>query len=985
MARILIVEDECVAAWSIRNSLEHFNYEIIASVFSGKDAIQVAKTTQPDLVLMDIYLRGEMDGITAAQHIRLDSDIPVIFLTADADHQTLQRAIKTEPFGYLIKPFNQFELYTTIETALHRHRLEKELAITQQWLSATLTSIGDGAIATDLYGNITFMNPTAEELTGWRQSEAIGQSIHRILDLIDPDTRKQVENPCLQAIQTGIKATRTAPCILRSNDGTERWIGDSAAPIQTANGDIMGSILVFQDVTDRRETETLLHRREQEFRALVEHSPDIIARFDSALRYVYINPAMEQMTGIPAHAFHGKTNRELGMPQSLFITWETALQTVLNQNQEQIIEFDLLTVDGVRSFQARLVPELAPDQTVESVLSVARDITTNKRIQDSLRQQAEFETLMRGITHRIRQSLNLNDILNTTVHEVRQHLQTDRVIIYRFEPDWSGFVIVESVGSQWIPMLGRNIFDPCLIVDECIIPYTQGYVGNTADIHQAGFADCYVELLSQFQIKANLVIPILQGDQLWGLIAAQQCATTRHWHDWEIVLIQTLADQLAIAIQQSELYQQVQQLNANLETQVTDRTAQLQQASNFEATLKRVTDRLRDSLDEDQILQTVVRELAIAIGVKICNVAIYTLPDQVAIVCYEYSTADNTAGSEFQGYPVQMAKFSEGYHQLLQSQYFQFCGHLSGSQSEWVAKLACPIVDDQGVLGDLWLVNHADYCFSDQEIRLVLLVANQCAIALRQARLYRAAQTQVKELERLNTLKDDFLSTVSHELRTPMANIRVAIQMLEIMLQQLGILDESADPPNRLLRYIQILKDEGAREINLIDDLLDLSRVDRGRELLNPTEIDPSTWLPQLVEPFIERTRQLQQSLILDLPDIQLRFRADLTCLERILNELLTNACKYTPAGEYIRVSVRQNRRIIELIVSNTGVEILEQERDRIFEKFYRIPNQDPWKHSGTGLGLALVHRLTQRLGGCIQVTSGDGQTTFTVSLPLLR
>ncbi|MGJ3249199.1 MAG: GAF domain-containing protein [Elainellaceae cyanobacterium] len=982
MARILIVEDERVAAWSIRNSLEHFNYEIVASVFSGNDAIHVAKTTQPDLVLMDIYLRGEMDGIAAAEQIRLDSDIPVIFLTADADHQTLQRAIKTEPFGYLIKPFNQFELYTTIETALHRHRLEQELAITQQWLSATLTSIGDGAIATDLYGHITFMNPTAEELTGWRQSDAIGQSIHRIMDLINPDTREYVENPCLRAIQTGTKVTRTDPCILRSHDGTERWIGDSAAPIQNSNGDTMGSILVFQDVTDRRETETLLHRREQEFRALVEHSPDIIARFDSDLRYVYINPTMEQMTGIPAHAFHGKTNRELGMPQSLFIVWEAALQTVFNQNQEQIIEFDLLTVNGVRSFQARLVPELAPDQTVESALSVARDITTNKRIQDSLRQQAEFETLMRGITQRIRQSLKLDDILNTTVHEVRQHLQTDRVIIYRFEPDWSGFVIVESVGSPWASMLGSKIFDPCLVVDECIIPYTQGYVGNTPDIHHAGLADCYVELLDQFQIKANLVIPILQGDQLWGLIAAQQCATTRQWQDWEIDLIQTLADQLAIAIQQSELYQQVQQLNATLEAQVTDRTAQLQQASNFEATLKRITDRVRDSLDEDQILQTVVRELAIAIGVKICNAALYNLHDQVSTVCYEYSTADTTAGSEFQSYTVQMAKFPEGYDQLLQSQYFQFCGHLSGSQSEWVAKLACPIVDDQGVLGDLWLINRADYCFSEQEIRLVLLVANQCAIALRQARLYREAQTQVKELERLNTLKDDFLSTVSHELRTPMANMRIAIQMLEIMLQQLGLLDESADPPNRLLRYIQILKDEGTREINLIDDLLDLSRVDRGIEPLNPTEIDPSTWLPRLVKPFVERTRQLRQSLILDLPDVPLRFRADLTCLERILNELLTNACKYTPAGEHIRVAVRQNRRIIEFVVSNTGVEIPEQERDRIFEKFYRIPSQDPWKYSGTGLGLALVHRLTQRLGGCIQVKSGDGQTTFTVSLP---
>lgn len=152
--------------------------------------------------------------------------------------------------------------------------------------------------------------------------------------------------------------------------------------------------------------------------------------------------------------------------------------------------------------------------------------------------------------------------------------------------------------------------------------------------------------------------------------------------------------------------------------------------------------------------------------------------------------------------------------------------------------LATPIFDDQGVLGDLWLINQSDDTFNELEIRLVQQVASQCAIAIRQARLYGAATAQVEELERLNRLKDDFLNTVSHELRTLMASIKMATSMLEIVLKQAGVLDAQ---PNRAAQYLQILRHECQREIGLINDLLDLSRLDAGTERLNLTALNLST------------------------------------------------------------------------------------------------------------------------------------------------
>jgi len=193
----------------------------------------------------------------------------------------------------------------------------------------------------------------------------------------------------------------------------------------------------------------------------------------------------------------------------------------------------------------------------------------------------------------------------------------------------------------------------------------------------------------------------------------------------------------------------------------------------------------------------------------------------------------------------------------------------------------------------------------------------------------------------------------------------------------LGILDNAA---NAINRYIKILREEGKRELMLINDLLDLARLDAGTEPLQLTTIALQHYIPHLAEAFIERTQQQQQHLVFHLPDHLPDFTTDLPYLERILTELLHNACKYTPAGETIRVSAQATPTALELCVSNTGVEIPVAEYDRIFDKFHRIPNNDPWKHGGTGLGLALVKKLTERLGGQIHINSGNGQTTFVLT-----
>lgn len=205
-----------------------------------------------------------------------------------------------------------------------------------------------------------------------------------------------------------------------------------------------------------------------------------------------------------------------------------------------------------------IVPFLDAQGHPYQYMAIRSDITDRKLAEASVRQQACRERLVAEIAQRIRQSLDLDEILNTTVTEVRRFLHTDRVLIFRFELDWSGVVVVESVDPTWQPILGAKIEDSFFKDSIRRQSYQQGQIQAIADIYTAGLTPCHIELLAQFQVRANLVVPILQEKTLWGLLVANHCSAPRQWQSLEINLLKHLATQVAIAIQQSQLYQQTQ-------------------------------------------------------------------------------------------------------------------------------------------------------------------------------------------------------------------------------------------------------------------------------------------------------------------------------------------------------------------------------------------------------------------------------------------
>jgi PAS domain S-box-containing protein len=211
---------------------------------------------------MDIRLSGETDGVEAARRIREELGIPVIFLTAYSDEALLDRAKRLEPVGYILKPFEKRQLATSIEVALHKHRAEEGLRATERWLEATLNSMGEAVITTDLEGNVTYLNPLAAKLVGWAQSEALGRSCREVSPLVSGGAAGLWEDLLRRAIEGGevVEIERDAHLVAR--DGARIPVGDSLAPIRDAAGRITGAVMVLRDLTRRRDAEAKVKRAE---------------------------------------------------------------------------------------------------------------------------------------------------------------------------------------------------------------------------------------------------------------------------------------------------------------------------------------------------------------------------------------------------------------------------------------------------------------------------------------------------------------------------------------------------------------------------------------------------------------------------------------------------------------------------------------------------------------------------------------------------
>ncbi|WP_066426608.1 PAS domain S-box protein [Anabaena sp. 4-3] len=312
-------------------------------------------------------------------------------------------------------------------------------------------------------------------------------------------------------------------------------------------------------------TEKLIQENAEQLRMALSAAKMGIWDWNLVTGHIKWSPEHEQLFGLTAGSFDGR-----------YETFDTCLhpddREILNQAVQQALlthsiyqcEFRVIWADGSIHWiegrgQAFYSTEGQPVRMTGTVMA----IDERKQAQGLLQQQVEQQRLVMEMTQHIRRSLNLQDILQTTVDEVRRFLGCDRVTIFQFSPTWGGTIIVESVAPEWMPILPLQIYDPC-IGEEYVEPFKQGLVTAKADIYTAGISPCHVDFLASLQVRANLVVPIFQGNELWGLLAAHHCAAPREWQSSEIDLLRQLGAQVSIVIQQAALF-------AQLQTELTER------------------------------------------------------------------------------------------------------------------------------------------------------------------------------------------------------------------------------------------------------------------------------------------------------------------------------------------------------------------------------------------------------------------------------
>jgi PAS domain S-box-containing protein len=438
---------------------------------------------------------------------------------------------------------------TQLGSHIQRKQAEEELRKSEERWQLVLKGNQDGIWDLNLKTNEVFRSARWQEIIGYADCEMDNRN-REWTEYIHPDDALRVQT----AIQNYLDRQTPNYAVeyrLLCKDGHYKWVLTRAQAVWDEAGNPLRMVGSMTDISDRKQSELSLLRVTH----AVESTSDAIAITDLKGRSIYHNQAFIQRYGYTVEELN-----EVGGPIAMYAQyqlWKQIFKTVRNglswsgeielQTKSGEAVITLMRADSIKDETGNLI----------GLIGVITDITKRKEAEAALRQQLKRERLAIAMLERIRSSLNLDEILTKSVAEVRQFLQVDRTVIYRFNPDWSGFITVESVDENCMAIAGMEIYDPCF--GEAYVPlYKDGRIRATEDVCNAGIADCYLKLLERLHVRASLVVPILQGENLWGLLIAHHCTSTRPWQNFEAECMTQLGVQLAIAIQQSTLFQQAQ-------------------------------------------------------------------------------------------------------------------------------------------------------------------------------------------------------------------------------------------------------------------------------------------------------------------------------------------------------------------------------------------------------------------------------------------
>jgi PAS domain S-box-containing protein len=850
-ARILVVEDEIIVAEDIKKRLEELGYAVSSAVSSGKEALNRVEEDTPDLVLMDIVLEGEIDGIEAADCIRSQYYIPVVYLTAYADEETLEKAKVTGPYGYIIKPFTDRELHSTIEMALYRNQLEKRI----EHLNAVLRAV---------------------------------QNVHQLIST-EKDFSRMLQGVCSRLIET--RGYYHAWAVLTDESGT---------PVTTAEAGI--KIAAFIKTLNQGK---LPHCGR---RALMQSEVVI----------------MKDVSSVSACC-----------DCLLFNTYSTgAFATRLEYNNKM---YGLLCV-SLPSFLTTDAEELQLFRKVAEDIAFALYSTEVERERDKaeeeLKREKEFSESIIETANALIVGLDTEGIVQIF------NKAAERVTGYRKE---------DALGRPWfatcVPPRLRSEFSQyfALLLKEKAPTHTEGYILTQSKEER---------LISW---NNTVMRDIYKG--VSGIISIGEDIT-------EPRRTQKVIESL------NKAALQIQRLSTPEE--ITSVIAEELGKSGFRIIITQ--------LDEEE---------------KKFSVAYVTDSQKLSTV--ETLLGIPVAGREFPLSDVgrleeivrnRKASYTPDLKQVLLKKFHvsdQVISRLMDTVG-WERVITAPLVIRNRVWGTLSVGSNL---LTEDDVPAVTAFAHEASAALENAQLYqrlrkahadlldltenleKKVMERTEELMRANQLKSEFLANMSHEFRTPLNAI---LSFADLLLLELD------GPVNEQQKQdLEMIKESGSDLLQLVNNLLDLSKIEAGKVELHVEPVDPAEVIAAVASQLTVKAVEKGLSLTTHVSEVP-HVTADESRLKQVMRNLVENAVKFTDAGEVSIGAFSADKEVV-FWVKDTGCGIEKEDQEIIFDKFRQA--REGAKSGGTGLGLSVARELVELHGGRIWVESDVGKgSQFSFSMP---
>ncbi len=975
--KILVVEDDQAVAQSLKLLFSSCSYAVDLAA-DGEAGLQMSRAFAYDLVLLDVEL-PKLDGVSLCHQLRAEGvQSPILLLTGQAEGRQKAVALNAGADDYLVKPFDAEELTARVQALLRRGNTTQPAILA--WGDLCL----DPSHSTVVYGRhlLTFtpkeyailelllrhpqkiFSASAILNHAWESAEAPGEETVRVhikdirqklkavgapQDLIKTVYQRgyrlnplyssalvqQVEhqprqllvaeltavNQELRAALQQLQATQAEQHhknqTLESAHQTIRQLELQVAEQKTDS--VQTNLTLQNQAADRQQTNIEL----QDMSNALSLAAEGISRLDQQGRYVFVNEAYAQMVGYRAAEMIGMDWSATVHPSDLDRAM-TAYQQMLSQGQVEL-ELTGLRKDG-SLFDKQLFMATAYDdqQQFSGHYCFMKDITQRKLAAAALQRQLNREHLVAEITRSIHQTLELEPILQHAVDQIRQILQTDRVLILRFRADWQGVVVAESVGADWRSILADKIHDPCFS-DHYVKSYRHGRVSMIVDLENSALTPCHAEFLAGFQVKANLVIPILQNNhdqhQLWGLLVSHHCRSPRPWQAEEIELLQHLANQLGIAIQKSELYEQT----------------------------------CRELRERQQVEQQIREQAAL---LDIASDAIFVRDLDHRILYW------NQGAEHLYGWTATEA-IGQKATELLQDNLAQIATRMQTlfEQGEWRGELHKVTKAQKPVIVEgRWTLVRDEF----NQPKCILAVNTDITAKKR-------LETQFYQAQRLESL-GRLASGIAHDLNNVLTPILAIVQLMRSTAQP-----PSIDPQEML----GIIEESAKRGASMVKQILTFAR----GTATQPTRVQIAPLLQEVVT-MIRQTFPKSILINLETPEQSLEpVSADSTHLHQVLMNLCVNAKDAMPNGGVLTLSAQpcdvdqlfaqsnlnaKVGRYILLTVADTGIGMPSELQDRIFDPFFTTKAVG----QGTGLGLSTALGIIKSYGGFLQIFSQVGQGT---------